>query len=127
MDRAVRSAPRPCDSETSPTRPVVQDPATADRCHCGSFHKKRVMRAYLGRGSHWIVRCMSCGQLRTDPFPYRTQREAESVYSEDKSDFYDRHRLAFHSWGRLLLEELQRVGNVRRLLDVGCGPGLMVE
>lgn len=98
-------------------------------CICGETRAHRTVRFAL-TGSRTVVRCIRCGQHRTDPPPY-DERNAETVYGERDRTLRlvsapgrdEEHR----SYVRLIHEELQKISHGKRLLDFGCGPGYMLR
>lgn len=97
-------------------------------CPCGARTIRGVMPAVpLSRKGVWIVRCLSCGLVRTDPAPYGDLGDTASSYVENKSGYYDMNRINFRVGAQFVLAQLTRVAPVGRLLDVGCGPGTFVS
>jgi SAM-dependent methyltransferase len=114
-----------------PTDPIESPVAT---CHvCGSAHLKRLGRvapAYrVGHDRLAIVECRWCGLSFSDPLPdpgelahfYAADVYSE-VYGQKDADWQrEQHRLDLHRAAK------SRGGRLGRLLDVGCGYGLLLE
>ena len=79
-----------------------------------------------------VVDCRACGYAHVDPLP--TAREIAEHYSEGYWRNYPRYLDEVSedlTWHQAVLDDrLQRIGQAvsgRRLLDVGCGAGLLLE
>ena len=72
-----------------------------------------------------IVQCRRCGLIYPNPFPF--PNDVEGLYSDPESYFQvrDLERLAANA--ALQVRELAAMTDARRLLDVGCGRGEVVQ
>jgi SAM-dependent methyltransferase len=85
-------------------------------------------------GDFRIVRCEACGFVHATPVPTREQMERlyrHEYYATEKPLYIERY-LEDHEWWDLVhddrLDDIEAVtGATGRLLDVGSGPGLLLE
>lgn len=73
-----------------------------------------------------VAQCTSCGLVRTADWDTVMRTSAADIQAT-KEEYYDRVQYAWDSWARLLLEEAELQRPAGRILDVGCGPGAMVD
>jgi len=89
---------------------------------CGSAEYGRV---YPG-----FARCAQCGLVRTDPPPAPAPTDDDGLYGRgyftERNDYLAR-RAEFTSFFATLLDQVAVLKPAGRLLDVGCGPGLLLE
>lgn len=93
----------------------------------GAWQKARELPAFLFGRSFTVLRCPRCGIGRTWPVPklektYYSENEDYGVLFKQKQDLYIRFAQKLLS---ALVDRMDIVG--KRLLDIGCGGGFVVE
>jgi len=77
-----------------------------------------------------FVRCANCGLVRTDPPPRETPSGEDGLYGGEyftARNAYLARRDEFTGMFAALLDQVAVLKPSGRLLDVGCGPGLLLE
>ena len=72
-----------------------------------------------------IVRCNSCGLLRSDPVV--APEILEDLYAKSSFDYAGELANLRFTYGRLLARALPEIGTPQRLLEIGCGNGFFLE
>lgn len=89
-------------------------------CICGKSKSKLLFPA----GEYTIVRCISCGQVRTET-PANTVRK--QYYEDEDVSIYIQKEEEFRRLFRNVLSFIKRYRKKGRLLDIGAGVGLLVS
>lgn len=72
-----------------------------------------------------LVRCEGCGLVRTEPAPVASVSYDQDYFTERNA--YEARAEEFSAYFRALMDDIARVRATGRLLDIGCGPGLLLE
>ena len=98
-------------------------------CWCGQTSSKLFCKQMFGRRHFAALECAACGTHRVLPKALPNQNAAETLYNEyegpDVCDA-DRDRVGNKMLGRLAATEIT-FAKGKRVLDVGCGSGVLVE
>lgn len=81
-------------------------------------------RALFVAGGRQVIRCAACGVAFTHPPPEADLYQDASYFTEQND--YLRERERFRELFRSLLERIERHRRPGCMLDVGCGPGLLL-
>ena len=98
---------------------------TPIKCICGSNNYKRIFSGYLNRCNirdyyFEILKCKKCGLAWTHPTP------SVSYASYDFSDYF-KYKDAHQSRSRQIVRFLKIFKKSGRILELGCGPGFLLE
>ena len=77
-----------------------------------------------------FARCAKCGLVRTEPSPEASPTDEAGLYGADyftERNAYLARRDEFTGLFATLLDQVAVLKPAGRLLDVGCGPGLLLE
>lgn len=77
-----------------------------------------------------FVRCAECGLVRTEPPPVASPTDKAGLYGGDyftERNAYLARRDEFTGLFAAVLDQVVALKPAGRLLDVGCGPGLLLE
>ena len=72
-----------------------------------------------------IVRCKTCGHMQTSPMP--ADAVLESAYEDAASEDYVSEAPGQRETARRVLDVIERQGAGRRLLDLGCWVGFLLD
>lgn len=83
-------------------------------------------RRFYDKKIHFrIVRCLSCGLLRSDPIA--SSRFIETLYEKSKFQYGEQTQNLNTTYGAYLLRTVPYAPSREALLDIGCGSGFFLE